>query len=117
MVSPAMPELVAYICLAGNATELIISIAALANGDILLVQVSLLGSVLSNLLLVLGSSFIAGGLRTKQQRMNQTVVATNMVNTTTTRALFVLCQLIALLLCELITIFVCPFCPGSLLGF
>lgn len=62
----------------GNATELIISIAALANGDILLVQVSLLGSVLSNLLLVLGSSFIAGGLRTKAQRMNQTVVATNM---------------------------------------
>ncbi|XP_054818322.1 vacuolar cation/proton exchanger 3-like isoform X6 [Prosopis cineraria] len=46
----------------GNATELIISIHALKSGLIRVVQQSLLGSILSNLLLVLGSAFFAGGL-------------------------------------------------------
>ncbi|CAJ2668392.1 unnamed protein product [Trifolium pratense] len=46
----------------GNATELIISIHALKSGLIRLVQQSLLGSILSNLLLVLGCAFFAGGL-------------------------------------------------------
>ncbi|PNY15626.1 vacuolar cation/proton exchanger 5-like protein [Trifolium pratense] len=47
----------------GNATELIISIHALKSGLIRLVQQSLLGSILSNLLLVLGCAFFAGGLK------------------------------------------------------
>ncbi|KAI5406638.1 vacuolar cation/proton exchanger 3 isoform X2 [Lathyrus oleraceus] len=46
----------------GNATELIISIHALKSGYIRLVQQSLLGSILSNLLLVLGCALFAGGL-------------------------------------------------------
>ncbi|XP_010112892.2 vacuolar cation/proton exchanger 5 isoform X1 [Morus notabilis] len=46
----------------GNATELIISIYALKSGLIRVVQQSLLGSILSNMLLVLGCAFFAGGL-------------------------------------------------------
>ncbi|KAJ9176725.1 hypothetical protein P3X46_012007 [Hevea brasiliensis] len=46
----------------GNATELIISIYALKSGMIRVVQQSLLGSILSNMLLVLGCAFFCGGL-------------------------------------------------------
>lgn len=46
----------------GNATEMIISIYALHNTMIRVVQLSLLGSILSNMLLVLGCSFFAGGI-------------------------------------------------------
>ena len=46
----------------GNATELIISVYALRNGMIRVVQQSLLGSILSNMLLVLGCAFFSGGL-------------------------------------------------------
>lgn len=46
----------------GNVTELIIAILALYQGKIIVLKYSLLGSVLSNLLLVLGSSLFCGGL-------------------------------------------------------
>ncbi|GAY37734.1 hypothetical protein CUMW_031300 [Citrus unshiu] len=46
----------------GNATELIISIYALKSDMIRVVQLSLLGSILSNMLLVLGCAFFCGGL-------------------------------------------------------
>ncbi|XP_031385386.1 vacuolar cation/proton exchanger 3-like isoform X2 [Punica granatum] len=46
----------------GNATEMIISIYALQNGMIRVVQQSLLGSILSNMLLVLGCAFFTGGI-------------------------------------------------------
>jgi len=46
----------------GNAVELIVSIVALRNGEIRIVQSSMLGSILSNILLVLGCCFIAGGI-------------------------------------------------------
>ncbi|XP_062165590.1 vacuolar cation/proton exchanger 3-like [Alnus glutinosa] len=46
----------------GNATELIIAIFALRERKIALVKYSLLGSILSNLLLVLGTSLFCGGL-------------------------------------------------------
>ena len=55
----------------GNATELIISIAALNKGYYRVVQLSLLGSVLSNLLLVLGSALFLGGLKYKYQKFNK----------------------------------------------
>ena len=42
----------------GNATEMIISLYALKNGMIRIVQQSLLGSILSNMLLVLGCAFL-----------------------------------------------------------
>ncbi|WVZ17527.1 hypothetical protein V8G54_010509 [Vigna mungo] len=46
----------------GNSTELIIAIFALSRNNIALVKYSLLGSVISNLLLVLGTSLLCGGL-------------------------------------------------------
>lgn len=46
----------------GNATEMIISIYALKMGMIRVVQQSLLGSILSNMLLVLGCAFFTGGV-------------------------------------------------------
>ncbi|XP_073146275.1 vacuolar cation/proton exchanger 3-like [Henckelia pumila] len=46
----------------GNATEMIISMYALKNGMIRVVQLSLLGSILSNMLLVLGCAFFFGGI-------------------------------------------------------
>ena len=55
----------------GNATELIISIFALRKGLIRVVQLSLLGSILSNMLLVLGCAFLFGGYKYKEQRFNQ----------------------------------------------
>jgi len=46
----------------GNAVELIVSIVALKDGQIAVVQSSMLGSILSNLLLVMGMCFFFGGL-------------------------------------------------------
>ncbi|KAK1357155.1 Vacuolar cation/proton exchanger [Heracleum sosnowskyi] len=46
----------------GNATELIIALLALHQGKMDVLKYSLYGSVLSNLLLVLGSSLLCGGL-------------------------------------------------------
>lgn len=46
----------------GNATELIIAIFALIQHKVDVVKYSLLGSILSNLLLVLGTSLLCGGL-------------------------------------------------------
>lgn len=46
----------------GNAVELIVSIVALLAGEIEVVQASMLGSILSNLLLVLGMCFFLGGI-------------------------------------------------------
>lgn len=60
----------------GNAVELIVSIIALLNGQVRIVQASMLGSILSNSLLVLGCCFIAGGITRVQQTFNQTVAQT-----------------------------------------
>ncbi|OAY43717.1 vacuolar cation/proton exchanger 3 [Manihot esculenta] len=46
----------------GNATELIIAVFALSQHKIEVVKYSLLGSILSNLLLVLGTSLFCGGI-------------------------------------------------------
>ncbi|KAK4643358.1 Vacuolar calcium ion transporter [Podospora bellae-mahoneyi] len=46
----------------GNAVELIVSIVALRANQVEIVQASMLGSILSNLLLVLGMCFFLGGL-------------------------------------------------------
>ncbi|KAF3489280.1 hypothetical protein F2Q69_00056643, partial [Brassica cretica] len=57
----------------GNATELIIAILALANNKVAVVKYSLLGSILSNLLLVLGSSLFCGGIANirREQRFDR----------------------------------------------
>lgn len=54
----------------GNAVELIISIFTLKAGLIGIVLASLTGSVIGNLLLVLGLSFFAGGLKFKRQNFS-----------------------------------------------
>ncbi|KZT41251.1 calcium/proton exchanger [Sistotremastrum suecicum HHB10207 ss-3] len=51
----------------GNAVELIISIFALIKCELRIVQTSLVGSILSNLLLVLGMCFFAGGIKFSEQ--------------------------------------------------
>ncbi|KAL5548839.1 hypothetical protein UlMin_004070 [Ulmus minor] len=63
----------------GNATELIIAIYALKNGMIRVVKQSLLGSILSNMLLVLGCAFFCGGLvfQEKDQVFNKATAAVN----------------------------------------
>jgi len=61
----------------GNVTELIVSLFALFRGMLRIVQVSLLGSILSNLLLVLGCAFFAGGVSFKQQKFNKTSCSVN----------------------------------------
>ncbi|KAF9113829.1 hypothetical protein BGX27_000733 [Mortierella sp. AM989] len=61
----------------GNAVELILSIIALKEKKIAVVQASLLGSVLSNLLLVLGFCFVLGGLKFQAQAFNQTAAQTS----------------------------------------
>ncbi|GMJ02884.1 cation exchanger 5 [Hibiscus trionum] len=61
----------------GNATELIISIYALRTGRIRVVQLSLLGSLLSNLLFVLGITFFSGGIVRKVQVFDKEMAAVN----------------------------------------
>ncbi|NP_001295761.1 vacuolar cation/proton exchanger 5 [Cucumis sativus] len=63
----------------GNATELIISIFALRSQMIRVVQLSLLGSILSNMLLVLGCAFFCGGIvfNKKEQTFNKATAVVN----------------------------------------
>ena len=63
----------------GNATELIIGIFALHAGLIELVRASIIGSILGNILLVLGASALAGGLRYRVQEFNQDLAQTNSI--------------------------------------
>ncbi len=56
----------------GNAAELIISIVALQAGLVQLVKASITGSILGNLLLILGLSVVAGGLKRSELRFNRT---------------------------------------------
>jgi len=54
----------------GNATELIIAFAAMQAGLMDVVKASLTGSVIGNLLLVLGLSMLAGGMKWKEQKFS-----------------------------------------------
>ena len=58
----------------GNATELIISFFALKKGLFDVVKASIAGSVIGNILLVLGLSILLGGLKHKTQNFNKKVV-------------------------------------------
>ena len=57
----------------GNAAELIIGLAALGERHIALVQASITGSIIGNLLLVFGLSMFVGGLGRRSQRFDRTV--------------------------------------------
>jgi Ca2+:H+ antiporter len=54
----------------GNAAELIITIAAIREGLLELVKASITGSILGNILLVMGMSMLLGGLRHGIQRFD-----------------------------------------------
>jgi Ca2+:H+ antiporter len=54
----------------GNAAELIIAFAALRAGLHTVVKASLVGSIVGNILLVLGAAMLAGGLRHREQHYN-----------------------------------------------
>jgi Ca2+:H+ antiporter len=58
----------------GNLAELIIATLALRAGLVDLVKASITGSIIGNLLLVLGAAQLAGGLRYKHQRFNPHLV-------------------------------------------
>jgi calcium/proton exchanger cax len=57
----------------GNATEMIVCVFALRNNMVRVVQLSLLGSILSNMLFVLGCAFMFGGFATskKEQKFDR----------------------------------------------
>src|SRR6187397_3068385 len=59
----------------GNIAELIIAFFALTAGQLQVVKASLTGSVIGNLLLVLGASLFFGGLRNGTQRFSSKMVS------------------------------------------
>ncbi|MEG5057651.1 calcium/proton exchanger [Microcoleus sp. A2-C5] len=61
----------------GNATELIIAIVALRAGLIDIVKASITGTIISNLLLVMGFSMLLGGIRYKEQEFKPIIARVN----------------------------------------
>jgi Ca2+:H+ antiporter len=55
----------------GNAAELIIALAALRAGLHDVVKATIVGSIVGNILLVLGAAMLAGGVRYQEQRFNE----------------------------------------------
>lgn len=61
----------------GNATELILAFVALKAGLISVVKATITGSIISNLLLVMGFSMFLGGLKYKEQNFQSTAARMN----------------------------------------
>lgn len=61
----------------GNATELIIALLALNAGLVNVVKSSIVGSIVGNLLLVMGLSMLLGGIRYKEQSFQSVVARVN----------------------------------------
>lgn len=61
----------------GNAAELLINIFALKAGMVEIVKASIVGSIIGNILLVLGLSMLCGGLKHKDQKFNLKTVELN----------------------------------------
>lgn len=59
----------------GNAAELIIALFALYRGKVELVKASITGSILGNVLLVMGAAFLMGGFYHKRQTFNRTAAS------------------------------------------
>jgi Ca2+:H+ antiporter len=59
----------------GNAAELIIALFALRKGLTEVVKASITGSIIGNILLVLGLSFLCGGVKHREQRFNRTAAS------------------------------------------
>lgn len=62
----------------GNAVEVVVAVQALLQNEIRVVQASMIGSIFSNLLLVLGCCFFFGGMKFKEQTFNTTATTANM---------------------------------------
>lgn len=73
----------------GNLIELIISVIALKNGQLRLAQISLLGSIVCNLLFVLGYCFVSGGIKNNipSFNVNSAQAITGLLMVTLTSAL------------------------------
>src|SRR3990172_12997638 len=61
----------------GNATELIISLAAVRQGLFELVKASITGSIIGNILIVMGLALLAGGWSRHNQRFDRTAAGAN----------------------------------------
>lgn len=61
----------------GNATELIIALIALNEGLITVVKSSITGSIIGNLLLVMGLSMLLGGIKFKEQDFQPVIARMN----------------------------------------
>lgn len=61
----------------GNAAELIITIFALSAGLTTVVKASIIGSIIGNVLLVLGASLLFGGLKNGTQKFSPTIAGIN----------------------------------------
>jgi Ca2+:H+ antiporter len=59
----------------GNAAELIIALFALSKGLTGVVKASITGSIIGNILLVLGLSFLVGGVKHQKQHFNRTAAS------------------------------------------
>ncbi|KAJ4857711.1 sodium/calcium exchanger protein domain-containing protein [Trichoderma breve] len=72
-----------------NFFQLISSILLLVNKEIVILQTTLIGGILANILLILGLSFIAGGLRRPEQFYNITTahVSSNLLSLSATSLL------------------------------
>ena len=55
----------------GNLTELVIALTALRAGEYMLVKASIVGAIVTNVLFVLGASFLLGGLKHHMQEYNR----------------------------------------------
>lgn len=61
----------------GNAAELIITIVALRQGLLSVVKASIAGSIIGNMLIVLGAAVLLGGIKNGEQTFDERVASTN----------------------------------------
>ncbi|MGC4193214.1 MAG: calcium/proton exchanger [Thermomicrobiales bacterium] len=61
----------------GNAAELIITIVALREGLVNVVKASIAGSIIGNILVVLGAAVLLGGLKNGEQSFDAKIASTN----------------------------------------
>src|SRR5207248_1256365 len=64
----------------GNLTELIVGVLLVGAGEFQVVKATLVGSIIGNLLLVLGASFFVGGLRHGEQRFSTRAVGVHIAS-------------------------------------
>lgn len=74
-IGPTFAALMAYSF--GNVGTIIISCILLRRGEILVVQTSLLGAIVFNLLVVVGCQYITTGIRREQSRFHETMASVN----------------------------------------